>query len=64
MLRMITGRPSPSGFESATTAEQVTEDIDGSKLTAIVTGSKAQSRAPLSCRFVRQQCTVGEPPLL
>ncbi|PHU06589.1 hypothetical protein BC332_23078 [Capsicum chinense] len=36
MLRMITGRPSPTGFESATTAEQVTEDIDGSKLTAIV----------------------------
>ncbi|CAN4116934.1 unnamed protein product [Withania somnifera] len=38
MLRLITGRPGPSGFGSATTAEQVTDGIDGSNLTAIVTG--------------------------
>ncbi|KAJ8538367.1 hypothetical protein K7X08_014907 [Anisodus acutangulus] len=38
MLRMITGRPGPSGFGSASTAEQVTHAIDGSNLTAIVTG--------------------------
>ncbi|KAM3340936.1 short-chain dehydrogenase TIC 32 B, chloroplastic [Capsicum galapagoense] len=38
MLRMVTGRPGPSGFGSATTAEQVTDGIDGSNLTAIVTG--------------------------
>ncbi|PHT72121.1 hypothetical protein T459_22906 [Capsicum annuum] len=38
MLRMITGRPGPSGFGSATTAEQVTEGIDGSNLTPTVTG--------------------------
>ncbi|PHU06829.1 Short-chain dehydrogenase TIC 32, chloroplastic [Capsicum chinense] len=38
MLRLITGRPGPSGFGSATTAEQVTHGIDGSNLTAIVTG--------------------------
>ncbi|MCD7458313.1 Short-chain dehydrogenase TIC 32 B, chloroplastic [Datura stramonium] len=38
MLRSITGRPGPSGFGSATTAEQVTHGIDGSNLTAIVTG--------------------------
>ncbi|PHT62573.1 hypothetical protein T459_33544 [Capsicum annuum] len=36
MLRLITGRPGPSGFGSATTAEQVT----GSNLTAIVTASQ------------------------
>ncbi|CAN4116118.1 unnamed protein product [Withania somnifera] len=38
MLRLITGRPGPSGFGSASTAEQVTHGIDGSNLTAIVTG--------------------------
>lgn len=38
MLRSIIGRPGPSGFGSATTAEQVTDGIDGSNLTAIVTG--------------------------
>lgn len=38
MFRLITGRPGPSGFGSASTAEQVTHDIDGSNLTAIVTG--------------------------
>ncbi|KAJ8620792.1 hypothetical protein MRB53_029321 [Persea americana] len=34
----MTGRPGPSGFGSASTAEQVTEGIDASHLTAIVTG--------------------------
>ncbi|XP_009624274.1 short-chain dehydrogenase TIC 32 B, chloroplastic-like isoform X1 [Nicotiana tomentosiformis] len=38
MFRLITGRPGPSGFGSASTAEQVTNGIDGSNLTAIVTG--------------------------
>ncbi|PHU06825.1 Short-chain dehydrogenase TIC 32, chloroplastic [Capsicum chinense] len=38
MLRTITGKPGPSGFGSASTAEQVTHGIDGSNLTAIVTG--------------------------
>lgn len=38
MFRLITGRPGPSGFGSASTAEQVTHGIDGSNLTAIVTG--------------------------
>ncbi|BBH06096.1 NAD(P)-binding Rossmann-fold superfamily protein [Prunus dulcis] len=32
------GRPGPSGFGSASTAEQVTEGVDASNLTAIVTG--------------------------
>ncbi|KAA8516450.1 hypothetical protein F0562_016743 [Nyssa sinensis] len=34
----ITGIPGPSGFGSASTAEQVTQGIDASNLTAIVTG--------------------------
>ncbi|MCD7458312.1 Short-chain dehydrogenase TIC 32 B, chloroplastic [Datura stramonium] len=38
MLRLITGKPGPSGFGSASTAEQVTHGIDASNLTAIVTG--------------------------
>ncbi|BBH06099.1 NAD(P)-binding Rossmann-fold superfamily protein [Prunus dulcis] len=32
------GRPGPSGFGSASTAEQVTDGVDASNLTAIVTG--------------------------
>eukprot|EP00262_Sarcandra_glabra_P003358 TRINITY_DN14034_c0_g1_i1.p1 TRINITY_DN14034_c0_g1~~TRINITY_DN14034_c0_g1_i1.p1 ORF type:complete len:323 (-),score=56.25 TRINITY_DN14034_c0_g1_i1:284-1252(-) len=38
ILSLITGSPGPSGFGSASTAEQVTEGIDASNLTAIVTG--------------------------
>ncbi|CAK9178011.1 unnamed protein product [Ilex paraguariensis] len=38
MLRLITGIPGPSGFGSASTAEQVTEGIDATNLTAIITG--------------------------
>ncbi|KAM1037867.1 hypothetical protein ACFX13_033363 [Malus domestica] len=35
---LVTGRRGPSGFGSASTAEQVTEGVDASNLTAIVTG--------------------------
>ncbi|KAL3531835.1 hypothetical protein ACH5RR_005356 [Cinchona calisaya] len=38
MFRLITGIRGPSGFGSASTAEQVTAGIDASNLTAIVTG--------------------------
>ncbi|KAF8020594.1 hypothetical protein BT93_G1128 [Corymbia citriodora subsp. variegata] len=38
IFSLVTGRPGPSGFGSATTAEQVTEGIDASDVTAIVTG--------------------------
>lgn len=38
IFSLMTGRPGPSGFGSATTAEQVTQGIDASGLTAIVTG--------------------------
>ena len=38
IFSLITGRPGPSGFGSATTAEEVTEGIDASNLTAIITG--------------------------
>ncbi|KAA8518874.1 hypothetical protein F0562_016352 [Nyssa sinensis] len=38
IFSLLTGRPGPSGFGSASTAEQVTEGINASNLTAIVTG--------------------------
>lgn len=38
LISLITGRAGPSGFGSGSTAEQVTEGIDASHLTAIVTG--------------------------
>ncbi|XP_028758225.1 short-chain dehydrogenase TIC 32, chloroplastic [Neltuma alba] len=38
IFSLVTGRPGPSGFGSASTAEQVTEGIDAANLTAIVTG--------------------------
>ncbi|XP_054801200.1 short-chain dehydrogenase TIC 32 B, chloroplastic-like [Prosopis cineraria] len=38
IMSLITGWPGPSGFGSASTAEKVTEGIDASNLTAIITG--------------------------
>ncbi|XP_020577817.1 short-chain dehydrogenase TIC 32, chloroplastic [Phalaenopsis equestris] len=38
IISLVTGWPGPSGFGSATTAEQVTEGIDASNLTVIITG--------------------------
>jgi hypothetical protein len=38
IFSLVTGWAGPSGFGSASTAEQVTEGIDASKLTAIITG--------------------------
>ncbi|KAJ6820166.1 short-chain dehydrogenase TIC 32, chloroplastic [Iris pallida] len=38
ILTLVTGWPGPSGFGSASTAEMVTDGIDASNLTAIVTG--------------------------
>ncbi|KAI4300134.1 hypothetical protein L6164_033545 [Bauhinia variegata] len=38
IISLVTGRPGSSGFGSASTAEQVTEGIDASNLTAIITG--------------------------
>ncbi|XP_078178033.1 short-chain dehydrogenase TIC 32 B, chloroplastic-like [Carex rostrata] len=38
VFSLVTGWPGPSGFGSASTSHQVTEGIDASKLTAIVTG--------------------------
>uniref|UniRef100_A0A7N0UBB7 Short-chain dehydrogenase TIC 32, chloroplastic n=1 Tax=Kalanchoe fedtschenkoi TaxID=63787 RepID=A0A7N0UBB7_KALFE len=35
---LLTGRPGPSGYGSATTAEQVSQGVDATALTAIVTG--------------------------
>lgn len=38
IFSLVTGRPGASGFGSSSTAEQVTEGIDASNLTAIITG--------------------------
>ncbi|KAK7279453.1 hypothetical protein RJT34_24506 [Clitoria ternatea] len=38
IFSLVTGRPGPSGFGSASTAEQVTQGIVASHLTAIITG--------------------------
>ncbi|XP_042512024.1 short-chain dehydrogenase TIC 32 B, chloroplastic-like [Macadamia integrifolia] len=38
LVTLVTGMRGPSGFGSASTAEQVTEGIDASKLTAVITG--------------------------
>ncbi|KAL4354235.1 hypothetical protein GQ457_06G007670 [Hibiscus cannabinus] len=38
IISLVTGRPGPSGFGSASTAEEVTQGINGSNLTAIITG--------------------------
>ncbi|XP_058109770.1 short-chain dehydrogenase TIC 32 B, chloroplastic-like isoform X1 [Magnolia sinica] len=38
IISLVTGMPGASGFGSASTAEQVTEGVDASNLTAIVTG--------------------------
>ncbi|KAK6290426.1 hypothetical protein POUND7_001967 [Theobroma cacao] len=38
IFSLVTGWPGRSGFGSASTAEEVTEGIDGSNLTAIITG--------------------------
>lgn len=38
IIALITGKIGPSGFGSASTAEQVTEGVDATNLTAIVTG--------------------------
>ncbi|XP_027348845.1 short-chain dehydrogenase TIC 32, chloroplastic-like isoform X1 [Abrus precatorius] len=38
VISLVTGMPGRSGFGSASTAEQVTEGIDASNLTAIITG--------------------------
>ena len=40
IFSLVTGRPGPSGFGSASTAEQVTDGIDATNLTAIVTGQQ------------------------
>ncbi|KAF9679907.1 hypothetical protein SADUNF_Sadunf06G0064300 [Salix dunnii] len=37
-LSLVTGRPGPSGFGSASTAEQVTQGMDASNLTVLITG--------------------------
>ncbi|XP_047044545.1 short-chain dehydrogenase TIC 32 B, chloroplastic-like [Lolium rigidum] len=41
ILSLITGKPGASGFGSASTAEQVTDGVDASALTVVVTGASS-----------------------
>ncbi|EPS67753.1 hypothetical protein M569_07022, partial [Genlisea aurea] len=41
MLRLVTGIPGPTGFGSRSTAEKVTQGIDASDLTVIITGGSS-----------------------
>jgi hypothetical protein len=43
ILSLITGKPGASGFGSASTAEQVTDGVDASALTVLVTGNHQHS---------------------
>lgn len=38
LFSLVTGRPGPTGYGSATTAEQVTEGINASDITVLITG--------------------------
>ncbi|KAK8926210.1 hypothetical protein KSP39_PZI019013 [Platanthera zijinensis] len=38
LFSLVTGRPGPTGYGSATTAEEVTEGIDASDITVLITG--------------------------
>jgi hypothetical protein len=44
ILSLITGKAGASGFGSSSTAEQVTEGVDASRLTVIVTGIASVNR--------------------
>ncbi|KAG6493247.1 hypothetical protein ZIOFF_048224 [Zingiber officinale] len=46
-FREATGIPGPSGFGSASTAEQVTDGIDASRLSVIITGTLLSPPLPL-----------------
>jgi hypothetical protein len=39
ILSLITGKAGPSGFGSSSTAEQVTDGVDASRLTVVITGN-------------------------
>ena len=59
IISEITGRPGPTGFGSASTAEQVTEGVDASNLTAIVTGQLCSAFLfPYAC-FLHRNCVYS-----
>lgn len=39
ILSLITGKAGASGFGSSSTAEQVTDGVDASRLTVVITGT-------------------------
>lgn len=44
ILSLITGKAGASGFGSASTAEQVTDGVDASRLTVVITGNPLNHR--------------------
>jgi len=61
---LVTGRPGTSGFGSASTAEQVTQGIDASNLTVLITGICllfarhhfiCMIQFPITCFLLRQR---------
>lgn len=58
VISLVTGRAGPSGFGSASTAEQVTQGIDGSNLTAIITGQFLQFHYTYKFSFARRALSI------
>lgn len=58
IFSLITGLPGPSGFGSASTAELVTEHIDASNITAIITGGASGIGAETARVFALRRAHV------
>ncbi|KAH7840082.1 hypothetical protein Vadar_012391 [Vaccinium darrowii] len=61
----IFGRKGPSGFSARSTAEEVTQGIDGTGLTAIVTGASAEYKSlGLPLNLLINNAGVMAPPFM
>ncbi|KAG9142593.1 hypothetical protein Leryth_011687 [Lithospermum erythrorhizon] len=54
MFRLVTGIPGPSGFGSASTAEQVTQGIDASNLTLVITARNMEAANDAKQKILKQ----------
>lgn len=64
LFSLITGRKGPSGFGSASTAEEVTQGIDASHLTAIITGTHTYTFTYIDTLFTQKASHVFFSPVL